>query len=91
MAMRISTINKGHWKPSPGSLYPLLNKLEGEELIMGKWDTERKPPCKRYSITDKGKGQLEAYKEDMLPQMMTALKMIENHIKVIWGDVIPNS
>ncbi|MGE5654398.1 MAG: PadR family transcriptional regulator [Bacillota bacterium] len=87
MAELILATNKGHWRPSPGSLYPLLNKLEGEELIAGKWDTERTPPRKRYSITDKGREQLRTEKEEMLPQMLSACKMLENHIRVIWGDL----
>lgn len=87
MAELISATNKGHWRPSPGSLYPLLNKLEGEELIVGKWDTGCTPPRKRYSITDKGREQLRTQKEEMLPQMISACKMLENHIRVIWGDL----
>ncbi len=86
MAELILATNKGHWRPSPGSLYPLLNKLEGEELIVGKWDTECTPPRKRYSITAKGREQLRTQKEEMLPQMLSACKMLENHIRVIWGD-----
>jgi len=87
MADLISTTNKGNWKPSPGSLYPLLNKLEGEGLIAGKWDTDRTTPCKRYSITDEGREQLCRQKEAMLPQMISAVKMLENHISVIWGPI----
>lgn len=86
MAELISITNKGHWKPSPGSLYPLLNKLEKEGLIAGKWDTEQPPPRKRYSITDKGREELRRQKADLLPQMFSALKMIQHHIRVIWGD-----
>ncbi|MDE1860777.1 MAG: PadR family transcriptional regulator [Candidatus Micrarchaeota archaeon] len=41
----------GYWKPSPGSIYPLLNDLAGEGLIRARV----KNTMKYYSITEKGR------------------------------------
>lgn len=41
----------GWWRPSPGTVYPLLSSLEKEGMISRMGDT-------RYSITDQGKGEI---------------------------------
>lgn len=54
----ISEIEKrsnGIWKPSPGSIYPTLQVLEDQGLIVGS-DSEGK---RVYSITDAGRSDLE--------------------------------
>ncbi|MEW6522922.1 MAG: PadR family transcriptional regulator [Bacillota bacterium] len=82
----ITRTNRGHWKPSPGSLYPLLNRLEAEGLIAGEWDVGSTPPRKRYRLTADGKEELVRQREFMLPKMQSAIKMLQNHVKIIWGD-----
>jgi len=42
----------GWWRPSPGSIYPLLSSMESEGMI-------RKLPDGRYEITKTGKEELE--------------------------------
>lgn len=41
----------GHWRPSPGSVYPTLQSLEDEGLILSKKENGKIV----YSITDRGK------------------------------------
>jgi DNA-binding PadR family transcriptional regulator len=41
----------GRWKPSPGSIYPALGKLEGRGLITSTEDDGKR----RYSLTEEGK------------------------------------
>jgi DNA-binding PadR family transcriptional regulator len=45
----------GHWRPSPGSVYPTLRKLEAEGFVRGK-DVDEKI---EYYITAKGRRQAE--------------------------------
>jgi DNA-binding PadR family transcriptional regulator len=47
------------WKPSPGSIYPLLSGLQEEELIEPKEDSD--PSLKRFSLTAKGAEELELH------------------------------
>jgi len=42
----------GWWKPSPGSIYPLLGTLSGEKLIQRREDG-------RYELTEKGREELD--------------------------------
>lgn len=50
----ISKMSWGMWKPSPGSIYPLLSSLEKEGLV-------EKTPDGKYKITDKGMELLSDY------------------------------
>jgi DNA-binding PadR family transcriptional regulator len=48
------------WKPSPGSIYPLLSSLQEDDLITHNEDSD--PTLKRFSLTEKGKCELEAHR-----------------------------
>jgi DNA-binding PadR family transcriptional regulator len=48
---------KGYWRPSPGSIYPLLAWLQDQNLIKETEQTE--PGIRRYTLTDPGKAFLE--------------------------------
>jgi DNA-binding PadR family transcriptional regulator len=48
---------KGYWRPSPGSIYPLLAWLQDQTLIKEAEQTE--PGIRRYALTDGGKAFLE--------------------------------
>lgn len=48
----IEKMTQGWWRPSPGSIYPLLEQLVGEGLVNKKADG-------RYELTDKAQSELE--------------------------------
>ena len=48
----IETITQGWWRPSPGSVYPVLEDLTKEGLINKREDA-------RYELTSKGKESIE--------------------------------
>jgi DNA-binding PadR family transcriptional regulator len=45
----------GRWRPSPGSVYPLLQLLEDEGLVRGRDENGRKV----YELTDEGRAQAD--------------------------------
>jgi DNA-binding PadR family transcriptional regulator len=47
----------GFWKPSPGSIYPLLAWLQDQRYIKEADQTE--PGTRRYTLTEEGKAFLE--------------------------------
>ncbi|BAI61269.1 PadR-like family transcriptional regulator [Methanocella paludicola SANAE] len=55
----IETITHGHWVPSPGSIYPVLDFLEARGYVSME-EIDRK---KVYTITEEGKKALEAIEE----------------------------
>jgi PadR family transcriptional regulator, regulatory protein PadR len=52
-------ITEGHWKPTPGGVYPVLKRLEGEGMVKGKWDSNKGRRRKVYVITPEGKRILD--------------------------------
>lgn len=56
--------SRGYFKLKEGSLYPILYRLEDEELIESYWNKEpnkRTVPRKYYRITKKGSAVLNVY------------------------------
>jgi len=49
----------GHWKPSPGSIYPLLAWLQDKGFI--KEAAEQEAGTRRYTLTERGKTFLEEH------------------------------
>ncbi len=49
----------GHWKPSPGSIYPLLAWLQDKGYA--KEAPEQETGIKRYTLTDQGKAFLQEH------------------------------
>lgn len=48
----VEELTRGHWRPTPGSMYPLLKFLTEDGMV-------RKLPDNRYELTEKGKAQAE--------------------------------
>lgn len=63
---RIAAITAGSWKPSPGSVYPLLKKLEHDGLLKHEATAACRGRQLFYSITAKGNGELERQKKEYL-------------------------
>lgn len=48
----VESLTRGHWRPTPGSIYPLLRFLTEDGII-------RKLEDNRYELTEKGRAQAE--------------------------------
>ena len=48
----------------PGTLYPLLRRLEKQNLLVSRWDTSESRPRKYYEISEEGKEVYERLKEE---------------------------
>lgn len=73
----IDEISKGKTDKQPGTIYPVLKRMEQKDWIKWEWKfPENNRPQKIYSIQTEGKKHLKHLKEDF-----TLLKeIIENHI-----------
>lgn len=65
IAQKISEMTNGEWKPSPGSIYYILDRLTKDELIGGIFTPTKGQ--KKYITTARGKSQLTLEKEALLP------------------------
>lgn len=50
----IDMMTHGHWRPSPGSIYPLLSKAAEDKLIVKKDDG-------RYELTEAGSEEISMF------------------------------
>ncbi len=67
---------KTGWKPSWGSIYPLLENLEEQELLAVK----KKGRAKIYSLTTKGKKQANkelAQTKELLQEILERIKILD--------------
>ena len=55
----VENMTGGHWKPSPGSIYPLMSWLQDEGYI--KEVPTEEAGMKRYTLTDQGKKFLDEH------------------------------
>lgn len=53
--------SKGMWNPSPGSVYPALQQLEDEKLIVN----EDRPVGRLYALTNLGKAYVKEHARDI--------------------------
>jgi DNA-binding PadR family transcriptional regulator len=52
----------GVWRPSPGSVYPALQQLEDEGLIVAQADESGR---RSYQLTEEGRGYVEAHPDEV--------------------------
>ena len=75
---KIKELSEGSIKFSDGMLYPVLHRLEKDGLITSRWEVEgEKRPRKYYDITEAGKKELVAEKEQWL-QINSVLEQVWN-------------
>ena len=56
---KVKDISGGHLEWTDGMLYPVLQRMEMDELIVSNWKFSRKNrPRRYYTITDKGRKEL---------------------------------
>ncbi|MEG0641370.1 MAG: PadR family transcriptional regulator [Clostridium sp.] len=80
---RIGERTMGLWIPSTGGIYPLLKKLEKQELIIGEWDDPKKKFQKIYTLTEKGILEFDNKKYLLKPKIEEALKVF----KIVYKDI----
>jgi DNA-binding PadR family transcriptional regulator len=75
---RIESRTSGRWKPSPGSIYPLLAWLQDNGHIK-ELPTEQNG-MKRYELTESGRTLLEEQKKILAEQRKTMKEYAKSHM-----------
>jgi DNA-binding PadR family transcriptional regulator len=79
----VETMTGGTWKPSPGSVYPLLRRLEQGGLIKGSWQRSRAAPKRVYRLTPRGRAQLPETGRRVLGELYGTQRIIDTHITAL--------
>ena len=61
LMQEIENRTNGLWRPSPGSMYPVLQQLEDEGLVRPEGPEGRRV----YQLTDEGRAYVEAHAEEL--------------------------
>jgi len=83
ISQKIGERTKGLWVPSTGGIYPILNKLEKEKMVEGKWDDSKKKIQKIYTLTEEGLKELEDKKVLLKGRIEEALQVF----KIVYKDL----
>jgi len=83
ISQKIGERTKGLWVPSTGGIYPILNKLEKEKMVVGRWDDSKKKIQKIYTITEEGLKELEDKKVLLKGRIEEALQVF----KIVYKDL----
>ena len=67
----------GLWIPSTGGIYPLLKKLEKQDLIIGEWDDPKKKFQKFYSLTPLGEKEFDNRKNLLKHKIEESLRVFQ--------------
>ena len=51
----VETLEQKGMRVEPGTLYPLLRRLEKQALLTSEWETSQNKPRKYYVLTDTGR------------------------------------
>lgn len=76
----IQAATGGIWKPSPGSLYPLLKRLEDQGLVTGRLRRGQAAPQRVYRISKRGLGEMAGMQREIIEDLRTAREMLDDHI-----------
>jgi len=87
MINEIEKRTDGRWKPSPGSIYPLLSWLQDNNYVK-ELPTEE-GGMKRYTLTDKGKALLEEQKKIRIKFRKEAKFMPPPFLGGLWFHIPP--
>ena len=79
----IAEHTEGIWKPSAGSVYPVLKSLEEQGLIDGDWSRTKAAPRRIYRLTAKGKREIPKMRLQMIDQCTVALEMLATHVEAL--------
>jgi PadR family transcriptional regulator PadR len=80
---RISGLTSGALAVNPNTMYPLLRNLEGRGLVQGEWEHPERRSRRYYRITDAGRAEHDALREEVVPR----LERIAGSIQAIRAEI----
>jgi DNA-binding PadR family transcriptional regulator len=78
---RIKGMSRGSWKPSPGSIYPLLRRMVRLGLVSEYLDDANGHLKRIYELTDAGRAALAEMREDIHPRLKRTIELLTAHLQ----------
>jgi DNA-binding PadR family transcriptional regulator len=76
-------MSNDRWKPSPGSVYPVLRQLEQQRLVSGRWRRSQAAPQRVYRLTAEGRRVLPEMRARLVEQLQAARALIDSHVEAL--------
>ncbi len=77
---QITNMTRGEWKPSPGSIYPMLQKMVRLGLVTVYVDNIRGQSTRVYELTGLGRDALWGMREEIKPRLEKTIKLLNYHL-----------
>lgn len=77
---RIYEVTGGNWKPSPGSVYPLLRRMAHLGLVSECIDDSGGHPKRIYELTDAGRMACRDMRKEIRPRLKRTIDLLSLHL-----------
>ncbi|MDD3654642.1 MAG: PadR family transcriptional regulator [Desulfotomaculaceae bacterium] len=77
----ITNMTSGSWKPSPGSIYPLLQKMVRLGLVTERLDHSGGLATHTYELTGSGRDALKEMREEIKPRLKKTIEFLKRHLQ----------
>ncbi len=78
---QIASMTGGNWKPSPGSIYPILQKMVKLGIVAQHIEGSKGKSTRVYEITDLGRDLLRDMREEIKPRLKNTIELLNKHLK----------
>ena len=84
---RIYQVTGENWKPSPGSIYPLLKKMTRLGLVSEHIDDSRGIPKRVYELNDAGRKVYKDMRDEIKPRLKRTIELLTLHLEELDKDL----
>lgn len=78
---QITNMTGGEWKPSPGSIYPMLKKMVRLGLVTEHVENTKGQSTRVYELTGSGRDALKGMREEIKPRLTKTIELLSRHLK----------
>ncbi|WP_166510768.1 PadR family transcriptional regulator [Desulfallas thermosapovorans] len=78
---QITIMTGGNWKPSPGSIYPILQKMVRLGFVAHYMEDSKGKSTRVYEITGLGRDSLRDMREEIKPRLKNTIELLNKHLK----------
>ena len=82
---QITIMTGGNWKPSPGSIYPMLQKMVRLGLVVNYIENSSGKSIRVYELTTLGRNSLKDMREEIKPRLKNTIELLNKHLKELAG------
>jgi PadR family transcriptional regulator, regulatory protein PadR len=82
---RIGGMTAGVLSVNPNTMYPLLRRLEEQQLIEGAWEHPERRTRRYYSLTDDGRAEYARLVEEVRPFLDSVKTSIDQIVREVYG------